>query len=274
MRYVVQTNIVTKDVEKIKTTSSKGESGMHQKAKGVVLGSEAQKIPTILSGKSLLSQIGLRSLLSASRYNVLDVNPELCNSDEINSVFPSDGSVIVLIESSGEDLKSLTNINRMRDFFTNGKIIVLAIEPNETHFHDCFNAGVGGYILPDGTADVLFETMHLVWSGQKVFPSKYSSWLKNNSGPDALQGKSSGVSINDFKDREVCLLQMLVAGMSNKEISKYLNLSDANVKVLLQKVLKKIDGRNRVHGAVWGVNHGLKPYTPGNELPARNVSVS
>lgn len=246
---------------------------MGQKEKGIILGGESQKIPTILSGKSLLSQIGLRSLLSTSRYNVLDINPDLCNSDEMKSVFPSDDSVIVLVESSGEDLKSLVNINKMREFFTNGKIIVLAIEPNETHFHDCFNAGVGGYILPDGTADVLFETMHLVWSGQKVFPSKYSSWLKTNNGPDSLQGKSSSVSINDFKDREVDLLQMLVAGMSNKEISKYLNLSDANVKVLLQKVLKKIDGRNRVHGAVWGVNHGLKPYKPHNESPAQKLSV-
>lgn len=245
---------------------------MGQKEKGIILGGESQKIPTILSGKSLLSQIGLRSLLSTSRYNVLDINPDLCNSDEMKSVFPSDDSVIVLVESSGEDLKSLVNINKMREFFTNGKIIVLAIEPNETHFHDCFNAGVGGYILPDGTADVLFETMHLVWSGQKVFPSKYSSWLKTNNGPDSLQGKSSSVSINDFKDREVDLLQMLVAGMSNKEISKYLNLSDANVKVLLQKVLKKIDGRNRVHGAVWGVNHGLKPYKPHNESPAQKLS--
>ena len=270
----MKTNVVTKDVEKIKTTSSKGESGMRQKEKGINRGSETQKIPTILSGKSLLSQIGLRSLLSASRYNVLDINPELCNSDELNSVFPSDGSVIVLVESSGEDLKSLININKMREFFTNGKIIVLAIEPNETHFHDCFNAGVGGYILPDGTADVLFETMHLVWSGQKVFPGKYSSWLQNNNGPDSLQEKSSGVSINDFKDREIHLLQMLVAGMSNKEISKYLILSDANVKVLLQKVLRKIDGKNRVHGAVWGVHHGLKPYTPCDELTARKASVS
>ena len=162
----------------------------------------------------------------------------------------------------------------MRDCFTNGKIIVLAIEPNETHFHDCLNAGVDGYILPDGTEDVLFETMHLVWSGQKVFPSKYYSSVKNKNEPDALQGKFGGPSINDFKDREVYLLQMLVAGMSNKEICKYLDISDANVKVLLQKVLRKIDGRNRVHGAVWGVNHGLKPYKPCNESQAQKVSVS
>jgi len=57
--------------------------------------------------------------------------------------------------------------------------------------------------------------------------------------------------------REKEILSCLTRGLSNKMISRELNMAEATVKVHLRTVLRKIDAQNRTQAAIWALN--VKP---------------
>jgi DNA-binding NarL/FixJ family response regulator len=64
-------------------------------------------------------------------------------------------------------------------------------------------------------------------------------------------------------DRELAVLRMLAAGLSNSEIASALVLSEATVKTHVSKVLQKLALRDRVQAAIFAYETGLvEPGTP------------
>ena len=229
---------------------------------------ESEKIPTILIMQSRLFRAGLQSLFSHTVYEVVDQGADADEIDSASKKISADGSAIIVMESSGNDSKSLGNIRKIRSLFPNGQIIILAEHPNKTHLTNCFQSGADGYLLADSSEEVLLESMRLVLLGQNVFPAGFAMWMGGDvAGADTATGKSNRrATVNDLTERECHILRLLVAGMSNKEIGINLQMPDSTVKVLLKKILRKIDGSNRVQAAVWAVNNGLSAFNGSEEL--------
>ena len=227
---------------------------------------ESEKIPTILIMQSRLFRAGLQSLFSRTVYDIVDQGAEASDIASATKKISGDGSAVIVMESSGNDSKSLGNIRKVRSLFPNGQIIILADKPSKTHLTNCFQSGADGYLLSDSSEEVLLESMRLVLLGQNVFPAGFAMWMGNDVA-DAETGKPNRrATVNDLTERECHILRLLVAGMSNKEIGLNLQMPDSTVKVLLKKILRKIDGSNRVQAAVWAVNNGLSAFNCSEEL--------
>ena len=63
--------------------------------------------------------------------------------------------------------------------------------------------------------------------------------------------------------RELEILAALAGGASNKEIARDLGLAESTVKIHVQHVLRKLDLTSRVQAAVYAVEQGLVPRSPG-----------
>lgn len=61
----------------------------------------------------------------------------------------------------------------------------------------------------------------------------------------------------NLNEREKKVLPLLVSGMSNQEIAKEINISEAVVKNCVFGLLKRFDAKNRVSVAVKAIELGL-----------------
>jgi DNA-binding NarL/FixJ family response regulator len=66
----------------------------------------------------------------------------------------------------------------------------------------------------------------------------------------------------DLSDRERQIGELLVEGLTNKEIAEQLFLSTETIKSYVARILRKLGARNRVQAAVLLTRSGVVPSTP------------
>ena len=93
----------------------------------------------------------------------------------------------------------------------------------------------------------------------KVF-KKFSQMVTSNY---AIQVDDKNVA--DISNREMKVIQQVGFGLSNKEISQKLFLSEGTVRNYLSTILSKLDLRDRTQLAIWAVQTGQTTKDFGND---------
>ncbi|MGN1209556.1 MAG: LuxR C-terminal-related transcriptional regulator [Duodenibacillus sp.] len=76
--------------------------------------------------------------------------------------------------------------------------------------------------------------------------------LRNVSYQDAAR------DVSQISKRELDVLQCLSQGMSNRQISQHLGITDGTVKVHVKHLLKKLNFATRVEAALWAAENGYR----------------
>ena len=209
--------------------------------------------PTIVIAESRLFREGLTCLLSNTRYKVASVG-DICDVPKIlEEVHKPPELVLFGVPTNHDD--GLDELKRVRASYPDSRIVVLASTPNKRNFTQCIAVGVDGYLLTDISPDVLFESLRLIFLGEKVFPTILATWILDDD-EDVFSG-STELGDKGLSRRELEILCLVIEGESNKAIANSLRIGDATVKIHLRRILKKINATNRTQAAVWAVNHGL-----------------
>ncbi|MEU9453426.1 response regulator transcription factor [Streptomyces sp. NPDC048277] len=123
-------------------------------------------------------------------------------------------------------------------------------------------AGANGVVLHRVTPEQLLSAIHVVAAGYRIFfderiPPAYDD------GPfpgatefhDSSTADAAGFELLTRREREV--FRLLAQGLSNTEISAVLVLSENTVKSHVQRLLEKLNLRNRVHAVIHAYRTGL-----------------
>ena len=73
-------------------------------------------------------------------------------------------------------------------------------------------------------------------------------------------------SISDLTSRELEILQLVIAGKTNKAIANEIYISAKTVEFHLENIYTKIGVRTRLMTVVWAIQHGMEIET--REIPS------
>ncbi len=216
---------------------------------------------TILIAKERLARAGLEALLTEQGCRV---EQSVSDIDSIDWTDPEifENNILMLVDSQNGDGSLFSNISKLISLNSECQILVLSGYDNGNYLEKCFQHGAMGYILTTSSEDILLDCMRLIRHGQNVFPSEFVKWVAQGDGnnSDGSEQWARPVSLNNLSEQDCQILQMLVTGLSNKEIGLQFRVPDTTVKVLMKKLCHKIGATNRVQLAVWAVKNGLPPY--------------
>lgn len=224
-------------------------------------------ISIALIAKDRLLRAGLHSLLSEKGCLVNQAGPDLDSMDLSNGdIFEE--SIFVMVDSQNREGAIFSEMTQLIKLNKDAKIVVISGYDNGNYLERCFQSGAVGYILMSSSEEVLMDCMRLVRLGQNVFPSEFVKWIaqSGDSDPNGPERWARPVSLNILSRRDCQILQMLVSGLSNKEIGLNFQIPDTSVKVLLKRLSNRIGVTNRVQAAVWAVTNGLAPYDEAETL--------
>ena len=73
-------------------------------------------------------------------------------------------------------------------------------------------------------------------------------------------------SLSDLTPREMEILQLLIAGLTNKAIASEIYISEKTVEFHLDHIYTKIGVRTRVMAGIWAIKNGMWAET--REIPS------
>jgi len=72
-------------------------------------------------------------------------------------------------------------------------------------------------------------------------------------------------TLSDLTERETEILQLVLAGRTNKSIAAKMYISEKTVEFHLDKIYTKIGMRTRMLAGMWAMQHGIRQRT--REIP-------
>ena len=138
-------------------------------------------------------------------------------------------------------------IQRLRMETPNARIIVLTTYDGDEDIYRALQAGARAYLLKGMTSEELIATIRAVHAGKLHIPSSVAEKLAER------------VTGQELTERELSVLERIVAGRANKDISADLFISEATVKTHINSLLGKLGVTDRTQAATAAIQRGIVP---------------
>lgn len=191
--------------------------------------------------------IGFRSLFDTER----DLELVACSLTELSS--RSDIDIVLLGSRNGQNLFDL--MASMKAIRPDMRIIVTGSGADNETILKAVTAGAKGYVDEAASPADFIMAIRIVNQGSVWAPRHVLSTFieRVTSSP----GRIFPAGRVNFTDREKEVLELLVAGRSNKEIGSALGIEERTVKAHVAKLMRKVGVQNRIALSVHAITHQL-----------------
>lgn len=190
-----------------------------------------------------LMRKGITQLLSIDpNFVVID---EATNGIEAVSMVKKQHPDMVLLDLNMKAVSGLETLKALRNDGITSKIVMLTVSDAKQDVIALINQGADGYLLKDTDPELLLENLHQIQQGKLVVSEGLTQYLDCLDEENNIRDK-----IATLTRRENQIMQEISRGLSNKEISENLNISEGTVKVHVKSLLKKLEIKSRVEAAV------------------------
>ena len=130
------------------------------------------------------------------------------------------------------------------------KIIMLTGSSEEDDVLTALKAGAHAYVLKGVAARELNSILHTVHAGEGYVTPSLAASLLTELRPPAQEQNSEADGFDELTERESQILELIAAGISNREIGEKLFLTEKTIKHYVTNILQKLHVRNRVQAAL------------------------
>ncbi|MEM7030786.1 MAG: response regulator transcription factor [Chloroflexota bacterium] len=127
-------------------------------------------------------------------------------------------------------------------------VIVLTTYDNDGDIVTAIEAGATGYLLKDTPRETLFQAIRAASRGESILAPTVAAKLMSHLRKPAQETLST---------REVDVLKLVSEGLSNKQISRQLHISEATVKTHLIHIFNKLDVDDRTAAVMVALKRGI-----------------
>jgi DNA-binding NarL/FixJ family response regulator len=190
---------------------------------------------------------------------------------------------VVLMDLRMPRLDGMEATRRLRAEFPDIRVIALTTYADDRSVVSALRAGAVGYLTKDAGAEEIRQALLRVTSGQAVIdpavqrhlveaiaagppsadgdpaPASSEAMQPTASAPFGTPADPAGVPKlpDGLTPREVEVLSLIAAGLSNAEIAVRLVVTEATVKSHINHMLPKISARDRAQAVRYAYRHGL-----------------
>lgn len=181
----------------------------------------------------------------------LEIVGMVTSRQELLAHLRSDPPDIVLLDSAAP--RAVMTLEEIKRLSKNVKIVAIAAADDEQDILRLAEAGVAGYVLPDGSLDDVIVAMESAVQGVlRVSPRVAYRLLRHlGSLSDAATSGDNGSPLAVLTDREREILALVDRGFSNKDIARELTIQVGTAKNHVHNILKKLNVHRRINASAW-----------------------
>jgi len=143
-------------------------------------------------------------------------------------------------------------------------VVILTTFDTDDLVFEGIKAGAQGYLLKDAEGERIVEAIHGVVEGQTQLDPTVArkvlgefQRLADLKPEPQKRADEEDLIIEPLTPREQDVLELLVEGLSNREIGAQLFLSEGTIKNHVSNIIGKLQANDRTHAVVRALRHGL-----------------
>ena len=152
---------------------------------------------------------------------------------------------VTLMDLRLPDMHGIEVISAICGEFPEARILVLSNFLSDMYAVGALKAGARGYLMKSALRTDLLGAIRTVHAGGKHLPDVVISEIANHIGDESLTS------------REIEVLKLVAAGMSNKSIAVELQISSDTAKTHMRSILSKLGANDRTHAVMIGMKRGI-----------------
>ena len=208
-------------------------------------------IRVFIVAASPLIRAGLQSMLADSRFDIVGSAADL---ESLSGQFVDVEPDVVLVEAATYAQEELLNALEVAELAQEYPVILLSEQPKTAWLSKALRAGVRAVLPRDIAPEQLRAALEAAAAGLVVIhPSELDTVLSATVGPSVPLDEL----LEPLTRREREVLQMLAAGLGNKEIAGRLSISEHTVKFHVASILGKLGASTRTEAVSAGIRRGL-----------------
>ena len=137
------------------------------------------------------------------------------------------------------------------------KVLVVTTFNVDEYVYEALRAGASGFLLKDADPPQLADAVRTVARGEALLAPSVTRRLIGRYADRIRPAPSTADAVGALTPRELEVLRLIAAGLSNPEIAATLVISAETVKTYVSRILMKLDLRDRVQAVVFAFRIGL-----------------
>ncbi len=137
------------------------------------------------------------------------------------------------------------------------RVLVLTTFDLDEYVYDALRAGASGFLLKDVRPEALFDAIRVVAAGDALLAPGVTRRLIAEFARLRPRVHTAPAGLDELTSRELEILRLVAAGLSNREIADRLVLSNETVKTHVSHILRKLALRDRAQAVIVAYESGL-----------------
>ena len=198
--------------------------------------------------------------------DVLNVEPDItvvaeCEDGQgalevLRSVHPD----VVLMDVNLPNVNGLQITERLKSACPDINVIILTAYDDEEQIYRAIRIGASAYFAKDVAPTQLLDTVRTVAEGyyvianKRLTPEQAEQWLLELYRRYGISPEDT--TLSPLTNRQMEILQLIIEGLSNKQIAMRLGISQQTVKNHVTSILAKLNRSDRTQAAIYALRHG------------------
>lgn len=214
------------------------------------------KTNVMLVDDEKLVRTGMEMILNT--YEDINVISTAANGEEALMECRKNEPDVILMDVRMPKCDGVLGTKLIKKEFENVKILILTTFNDVEYIHEALNYGASGYLLKDSDYDLIYEAIKGCIKGNVVINQQVASKILNE---NINYNKKSNIeeikNNNDLNDKEINIIREVANGLSNKEISEKLFLSEGTIKNNISNILNKLSLRDRTQLTIFAFKNNI-----------------
>ncbi len=208
------------------------------------------EIRVIIVDDHEIVRIGLRMIINKLGY--AKVVGEAANGYEFLDLIDQTDTDLVLMDIEMPFMNGAECTRKALEIRPNLKIIALSVYTDDEHIRMMMDAGVKGFLIKNIRKEVLDRALQAVYIGKTYYSEELWDYFTK-----AMGKESKNEEPNSLTTREIEVLKLCAEGLSNKEISNRLFISERTVVGHKSNLMAKTNCKNSISLIAYALHHKL-----------------
>ena len=196
------------------------------------------KIRILIAEDHLIARVGVASIINMQPD--MTVVATAVNGRQAVALYREKRPDVALIDMRMPDMSGVEAAQAIHEEFPDCRLIALTTYDGDGLVRRALAAGINAYLTKDVRHDELLKTIRAVHAGETCVPAS----LLNHPAPQ-------------LSAREIEVLELVVEGLSNKQIAHRLGIADTTAKNHVKNILGKLNAQDRTQAATAAIQRGI-----------------